>query len=78
MLKIDVHTHIIPRNMPRWTEKFGYGNFIHLEDSKREGYARMMQGNNFFREIASNCWDEDERMSEYKQSGVHKSSYVFL
>ena len=70
MLKIDVHTHIIPRDMPRWTEKFGYGNFIHLEDSNREGFARMMQGNNFFREIASNCWDEEERMSEYNNSGV--------
>ena len=70
MLKIDVHTHIIPRDMPRWTEKFGYGNFIHLEDSNREGFARMMQGNNFFREIASNCWDEEERISEYNNSGV--------
>ena len=70
MLKIDVHTHIIPRNMPRWTEKFGYGNFIHLEDSKQEGFARMMQGSTFFREIASNCWDENLRMAEYRASGV--------
>ena len=70
MLKIDVHTHIIPRHMPHWTEKFGYGNFIHLEDSNRAGFARMMQGNKFFREIASNCWDEDERIAEYDNSGV--------
>ena len=70
MLKIDVHTHIIPRHMPHWTEKFGYGNFIHLEDSNRAGFARMMQGDKFFREIASNCWDEDERIAEYDNSGV--------
>jgi aminocarboxymuconate-semialdehyde decarboxylase len=44
MLKIDTHTHILPRHMPRWTEKFGYGNFIHLEDGSRPGFARMMQG----------------------------------
>lgn len=70
MLKIDNHTHILPRHMPRWTEKFGYGNFIHLEDGSRPGFARMMQGDKFFREIASNCWDEQERMAEY---ATHKT-----
>ena len=70
MLKIDVHTHILPRYMPKWSEKFGYGNFIHLEDGSRPGYARMMQGDTFFREIDSNCWDEDERVEEYSESGV--------
>ena len=70
MLKIDVHTHILPRYMPKWSEKFGYGNFIHLEDGSRPGYARMMHGDTFFREIASNCWDEEERIGEYAESGV--------
>jgi aminocarboxymuconate-semialdehyde decarboxylase len=70
MFKIDVHTHIIPRHMPKWTEKFGYGNFIHLEDSKKDGFARMMQGDKFFREIEANCWDEQIRMDEYDESGV--------
>lgn len=70
MLKIDVHTHILPRYMPKWSEKFGYGNFIHLEEGSRPGYARMMQGDTFFREIASNCWDEEERIGEYEASGV--------
>ena len=70
MLKIDVHTHILPRYMPKWSTKFGYGNFIHLEEGSRPGYARMMQGDTFFREIASNCWDEEERIREYAQSGV--------
>ena len=27
----------------------------------------MMRGNQFFREIKSNCWDADERIDEYKQ-----------
>ena len=56
--------------MPKWTEKFGYGNFIHLEDSNKEGFARMMQGDRFFREIEANCWDEHIRMDEYDESGV--------
>lgn len=66
MLKIDMHTHIIPEHLPRWTEKFGYGNFIHLEHH-RPGFARMMQGSRFFREIESNCWDPDLRIKDYEK-----------
>ena len=25
-----MHTHILPSAMPNWTEKFGYGKFIHV------------------------------------------------
>jgi aminocarboxymuconate-semialdehyde decarboxylase len=66
MLKIDMHTHILPKTMPNWTEKFGYGNFIHLE-SNPDGSANMMQGGNFFRRIVENCWDESLRIKEYEQ-----------
>jgi aminocarboxymuconate-semialdehyde decarboxylase len=64
MLKIDMHTHIMPAEMPRWADKFGYDGFIHL-DHHKAGKARMMQGAKFFREIKSNCWDEAERIPEY-------------
>lgn len=63
-LKIDMHTHIIPKELPDWSARFGYGTFIHL-DHHRPGYARMMQGDKFFREIESNCWDEVLRIDEY-------------
>jgi len=64
MFKIDMHTHILPEYLPDWTTKFGYGNFIHL-DHHRSGFARMMQGTKFFREIAQNCWDPKLRIEEY-------------
>jgi aminocarboxymuconate-semialdehyde decarboxylase len=63
-LKIDMHTHIMPKVVPDWSSKFGYGSFIHL-DHHRPGFARMMQGDKFFREIESNCWDENIRIEEY-------------
>lgn len=63
-MKIDMHTHILPERMPNWTEKFGYGDFIHLQHH-RDGFAKMMKGNQFFREIKSNCWDPELRIEEY-------------
>lgn len=66
LLKIDMHTHIIPEHLPRWADKFGYGGFIFL-DHHREGYARMMQDQKFFREIEANCWDEDIRIKDYEK-----------
>lgn len=64
MLKIDMHSHIIPKVMPNWTKKFGYGKFIHLEHNE-DGTADMMQGGQFFRRIKDNCWDEVLRIPEY-------------
>lgn len=69
MLAIDIHTHILPKNWPNLKEKYGYGGFIHLDHHKC-GCARMMQDDKFFREIQSNCWDENVRMKEYDDFGV--------
>ncbi len=63
MLTIDIHTHILPENIPRFKEKFGYGGFIHL-DHHKHGCAKMMQDEKFFREVDSNCWDPVKRMKE--------------
>lgn len=65
-LKIDMHTHIIPKHLPKFAEKFGYGDFIYLEH-KEDGTADMIKGNEFFRNIKPNCWDPELRIQEYTQ-----------
>jgi aminocarboxymuconate-semialdehyde decarboxylase len=69
MLKIDIHTHILPKHWPNLKEKYGYGGFIHLDHHKC-GCARMMQDEKFFREVEENCWDPQVRMRECDQHKV--------
>jgi len=66
MLKIDMHTHMMPRQMPDFAKRFGYGDFI-MMDHVSAGEANMMQGSRFFRKVQSNVWDAEVRIPEYAQ-----------
>lgn len=68
-MKIDIHTHIMPSQMPNWGQKFGYGEFIHLEH--RNCKACMMKGDKLFREVEDNCFKEDVRRKEMDETGVN-------
>jgi aminocarboxymuconate-semialdehyde decarboxylase len=64
LFSIDIHTHILPENIPDFGSKYGYRGFIHL-DHHKPGCARMMKDDKFFREVQANCWDPQVRMAEY-------------
>ncbi|MBL7731432.1 MAG: amidohydrolase [Chitinophagaceae bacterium] len=67
-MRIDIHTHIMPEKMPNWTQKFGYGEFIHLEH--RNCQACMMKGDKVFRVVEENCYKEDVRRKEMEETSV--------
>jgi len=68
-LRIDIHTHILPKEWPDLKKKYGYGGWIHL-DHHKTGCARMMRDGQFFREVRSNLWDPEIRCKEYDTFGI--------
>jgi len=64
ILTIDIHTHILPENIPHWKEKFGYGGFIQLEHHKPCCAKMIRDDGKFFREIEDNCWSAEKRIHE--------------
>lgn len=67
-MKVDIHTHIMPDKMPNWVQKFGYGEFIHVEH--RNCKACMMKGDKLFREVDDNCFDATVRVKEMNETEV--------
>jgi len=67
---IDIHTHILPEQIPDFGRRYGYRGFIHL-DHHKPGCARMMMDDKFFREVQANCWDPEVRIGECDMHHVH-------
>ncbi len=68
--KIDLHTHILPKSWPDLRERYGYEGFVRM-DHHAPCRARMMIGDQLFREVADNCWDPPRRIEECDAAGVH-------
>ncbi|MEZ6184788.1 MAG: amidohydrolase family protein [Planctomycetota bacterium] len=67
-LKIDIHTHILPREWPDLRERYGYGGFIRLEHEG--GCAKMWKDDTFFREVEPNCFDGAARLADCDRDRV--------
>lgn len=71
MLKIDIHTHILPPELPNFREKFGYGGFIHLSPCAGSTDVEMREDSGKpFRRVKTNCFDPELRLREYEPHGV--------
>jgi aminocarboxymuconate-semialdehyde decarboxylase len=68
-MKIDLHTHILPRDWPDLDTKYGYSGFVRL-DHHKPCCARMMIGDRLFREISDNVWDPKRRIEDCDRAGV--------
>ena len=66
---IDIHTHILPKDLPDLEKKFGYGGWIRL-DHNSNGTANMIKNGEQFRVVKCNCWDPFARLDDCLESGV--------
>jgi aminocarboxymuconate-semialdehyde decarboxylase len=69
MLKIDLHTHILPATWPDLRRRYGYGGFVQLE-SNGTGCGRMHINGRHFRDVEANCWDPSQRLEDCDRHGV--------
>lgn len=70
VLKIDIHTHVLPENWPDLKERYGYGGFAQIEHHGA-GCARILLDDQSFREIESSCWNSSVRLGDCDQHGVN-------
>eukprot|EP00475_Leptophrys_vorax_P026284 TRINITY_DN3700_c0_g1_i1.p1 TRINITY_DN3700_c0_g1~~TRINITY_DN3700_c0_g1_i1.p1 ORF type:complete len:359 (-),score=106.11 TRINITY_DN3700_c0_g1_i1:59-1135(-) len=69
--KIDIHCHLLPRNLPDLKKRYGYGEWIRVEGmSDCSCNAMMYKGDRFFREVEPNCWDPNTRIKDCDRDGV--------
>ncbi len=69
-MKIDVHTHIIPQDMPKFRDMFGYGNFTHIEQCDNCRANLVNNEGVIFKNLSSNSWDARVRLKECDGTGV--------
>jgi aminocarboxymuconate-semialdehyde decarboxylase len=71
LLKIDVHTHILPERLPDFHKRNvpGAERFVQIEHHA-PGRARMIINGSVFREIESNSWSVEARLIECDAAGV--------
>ena len=69
MLKVDLHTHILPESWPDLAARYGYGGWVSLTHHE-PCRARMMIDGTLFREIGDNCWSGPRRLEDCDREGV--------
>lgn len=71
MLKIDIHTHILPPELPEFKKQFGYGGFMQLQNCVGcKDVDIYDDSGKFFRRVEENCFNPTVRMHEYDRHHV--------
>lgn len=68
--KVDIHTHILPPEIPKFKDRFGYGGFITLEHHAPCCAKMFRDDGQFFREIGHNCYLPEPRILDCDRTGV--------
>jgi len=73
-MKIDLHTHLLPKSWPDWATEYGYGDgrFVRAEPGEDDGKPciRLMRGDTMFRRVWPNCYDADAVLPDMDRFGI--------
>jgi aminocarboxymuconate-semialdehyde decarboxylase len=70
--KIDIHSHFLPKELPSFKDKFGYGGFIELRYDKEKSCTHMHRDDGtFFRTIETNCIDAKARLRDLDEHNIN-------
>ena len=69
-IRVDLHTHILPKVWPNWNERFGYDGWLMIEHTV-DGTARMLNSDgSLFRVVEENCFSPAKRVEECDDRNV--------
>ncbi|OZJ03499.1 hypothetical protein BZG36_05047 [Bifiguratus adelaidae] len=69
-LKVDLHTHILPKQWPDLSRKYGTGGWAQLDHFEPDRARMMLNGKNF-RTIECNCWHPPARLQDMSATSSH-------
>jgi aminocarboxymuconate-semialdehyde decarboxylase len=70
MMKVDIHTHILPPEIPKFKDKFGYDGFVELHHCDACSADMVSDTGKLFRKIESNCYEAEPRKKDCHKHGV--------
>ncbi|WP_017381893.1 amidohydrolase family protein [Paenisporosarcina sp. TG-14] len=68
-IRVDFHTHIIPEEIPEFTQKYGGARWPTLEKTCSCG-ANIMVAGKVFREVTDQVWSPERRIRDMDEEGV--------
>jgi aminocarboxymuconate-semialdehyde decarboxylase len=69
MFKIDIHTHIIPKNLNDVTNTFSDPRFLRMDPIDNQS-AMLRKDEQAFRKVDCNCWNHQKRIQECDSASV--------
>ena len=73
-IRVDFHTHMLPKHLPDFAARYGYGGFISLDHDQSKvrvpGNARVMKDGRAYKEVPQGMWDVGTRVEEMDRDGI--------